>query len=291
MFEHLPLLGGRYFTYRQYFPILFATTASLTAALVLLAAVVVGRARRGAAGVGGGDGLLGASGGVELELSTVGGGGEGSASDGTSGGEQGEGSAAGKDAAAVTRLRQNLAVLLLGLGQVFSIWFVWTLKAFGITGWGGWIAAIVGTLGLLALWPLLWQRLAAHGYGCGLWETEAAAAEYYELHQLLLPWFAAFAASYALLQPSAWGYLPLQAGALLGAAPLVLVAGVRPLPPRCCRQLRRRCGNGRRARLARAAGWLCWGSLWAAALHGSCIAYFNTDEEGLHLGPVLFVKW
>ncbi len=165
------------------------------------------------------------------------------------------------------------AVSLLGLGAVFIIWFVWTLEAFGAMGWGIFVFCIFTVLVVLGGYPFLADRCRRGG-------AHATPQEhYYPVLLQLTPWFAACAASFGLMQPSAWGFAPVAVGALLGAVPhwLWLLWLLHPPPRR------------RRAALIIVA-CLCWSSCWAYLLEGMCVGYYQPDEPGVpifgHLGPV-----
>jgi hypothetical protein len=302
MFEGFPLLHGNYFTYGQFFPLLIATTSLITAALVLVthAAVVAGlqwgastdyRGRRTPGALLSRPSKREPSAAVPvLEISPL-------SKVKFSDDESSPHAAAAflPDNALVPTLgRQNIcwemymhwAVGLIGLGLVFGLWFVWTLMAFGSSGWAVFILGLTALLLLLAVWPMLAAR-------CGLatWAAEGVATRYYVVLLHLLPWFAAAAGSFGLLQPSIWGLTSLPVGTVLGAIPLLLWVTCS----RCCflphpsgsRSLASRRWTSRRRPAVLIVACLGWSGFWAAALDGMCIAFFQPDAPGIHLGHVL----
>ena len=281
MFESFPLLHGERLTYHQYMPVLFATTSLLTAAMVLLVhvalrvalrrdlltlaptAVTAGRLK--AAERYGGEACAPLS----LEMSAL-------STDAAEEERPQQPTQSCVEPTSPARVdsekqrREAWVVCLLGLGAVFTVWFVWTLEAFGSMGWGVFVFAIFAVLGILAGWPFLMAR-------CSRGDGRAAPHEhYYPVLLQLTQWFAACAASFGLLQPSVWGFAPLAVGALLGALPYCLWL-LHPPPRR------------RRAALVVVA-CLCWSSCWTYLLRGMCVGYYQPDEPGVpifgRLGPV-----
>jgi hypothetical protein len=333
MFEQLPFLHGDYLTYREYFCLLFAATPTIVAVtLLLLRAAVLhfNRAharncgcrglqpiRRGGA-IGSNNDISGekadrlvvpaAGSDAELQLSPL------DASSYPPADEDDDGPVTDDTGGGGGKFSR--AVIAVGLLTVWLLWFVWSLMAFGSTSWSGWICALVAVVALLGGWPVLAEagrhllvklldravvgrqvQSGPLGWTCAY----RSAAGYYAALPPALCWAAAFAGSYALLQPSVWGFLPAPLGAILGALPLLPAALGQPWSTdhasgggggggghkgrRCFSRLG--LGSGRRRLYAAAAACLAWAGFWAGALDGMCIAYFQDFEHGLHLGPVL----